>query len=83
MIEICIGSACHLKGSYEVIKEVKDLLEEFHLTGQVELKSSFCLGACGEGVSVRINGDKIYSLKKEETRAFFIREVVKANDEIH
>lgn len=71
MIEICIGSACHLKGSYKVIQETKELLQEKGLTAQIELKSSFCLGKCGEGVSVRLNGDQIYSIKADEVSEFF------------
>lgn len=70
MIEICIGSACHLKGSYNVIKRVKELLEEHELTSEVELKSSFCLGACGDGVSVRLNGSDIHSITPETVDEF-------------
>ena len=71
MIEICIGSACHLKGSYEVIQQMKKILETYKLTDKVELKSAFCLGACGDGVSIRIDGDKIYSISPDETETFF------------
>ncbi len=71
MIEICIGSACHLKGSYQVIQEMKELLQENGMTSQVELKSSFCLGACGDGVSIRVNGNQVYSIQADEVRTFF------------
>ena len=78
MIEVCIGSACHLKGSYEVIQKLKVLVEENKLTEKVELKSAFCLGACGDGVSVRIDNDKIYSISPEETEAFFASHILEA-----
>ncbi len=71
MIEICIGSACHLKGSYQVIQEMKRLLQENGMTTQVELKSAFCIGQCGEGVSVRLNGDKVHKVQVEEIENFF------------
>lgn len=71
MIEICIGSACHLKGSYQAIQRMKVLLEENRLTDQVELKSSFCLGSCGEGVSIRLKGETIHSVNIEEMDEFF------------
>jgi len=70
MIEICIGSACHLKGSYQVIQEMKELLEAKGLTAKVELKSSFCLGKCGSGVSIRINKDQVYSIKSDKVKEF-------------
>ncbi len=71
MIEVCIGSACHLKGSYEVIQQLKQLIKDHDLEETVELKSAFCLGACGGGVSVRINENKVLSIKPEETPQFF------------
>ena len=71
MIEICIGSACHLKGSYSVIQEMKRLIKEHQLEETIELKSSFCLGSCGSGVSIRINGEDIYSIQADEVDSFF------------
>jgi NADH:ubiquinone oxidoreductase subunit E len=71
MIEICIGSACHLKGSYNVIQDMKRLIAEHQLEDTIELKSSFCLGACGTGVSIRVNGERIYSIQSNETKDFF------------
>lgn len=73
MIEVCIGSACHLKGSYEVIQQLKQLIQEHNLDETVELKSAFCLGACGGGVSIRINEKKVLSITPEETPQFFER----------
>jgi len=76
MIEICIGSACHIKGSYNVITQMKQLIEEHHLTAEVELKSSFCLGHCGHGVSVRLNEDEVFSLQPDEVNDFFVRHIL-------
>lgn len=76
MIEICIGSACHLKGSYHVIQKLRELIEKNNLTTKVELKSAFCLGACGDGVSIRVNNDKIYSINMEEVETFFYSEIL-------
>jgi len=71
MIEICIGSACHLKGSYQVIQKMKELLDDYQLAEKVVLKSSFCLGACGQGVSIRLNGEKVYSVDADKIECFF------------
>ena len=75
MIEICIGSACHLKGSYHVIQKLRELIEKNKLT-DMELKSAFCLGACGDGVSIRVNKEKVYSVKMEEVETFFFSEIL-------
>lgn len=78
MIEVCIGSACHLKGSYDVIKRLKELLEEYEMTEKVELKSAFCLGSCGDGVSIRINNHRVHSISPEYVDAFFFSHIVEA-----
>lgn len=51
-LQVCIGSACHLKGSYEVIESLKRLIAENKLEDKLILKASFCLGKCGNGVTV-------------------------------
>lgn len=58
-VSICVGSSCHLKGSYDVIEGLRKEVESRHLEGQIELKAAFCLGKCGcDGVSIKV-GDKI------------------------
>lgn len=76
MIEICIGSACHIKGSYQVIQEMKRLLQEHKLTAKVELKSAFCLGKCGEGVSVRLNNETVYKVDAAHVEEFFLKYIL-------
>ncbi len=69
-IKICIGSACHLKGSYEVIKNCQTYIETNNLQSTIELKSAFCLGKCSEAVSVQVDGTEIFSIRPETTEAF-------------
>ncbi len=64
-IKVCIGSACHLKGSYQVIKNIKEYISDHGLENKVELKSSFCLGKCSEAVSVEFNNEAIVSMTPE------------------
>lgn len=76
-LSICVGSACHLKGSYEVIEKFKNYVSDNNLTNSVVIKAAFCLGHCTEAVSVKFN-DKIYSVEPETVESFF-EEVVKKN----
>lgn len=69
-IKVCIGSACHLKGSYDVIKTFKDYVSENGLEKTMDLKSSFCLGHCSYAVSVKVNDDKVCSVTPDEARQF-------------
>lgn len=76
LISICIGSACHLKGSYNVITELQQLIEEDSNGSQIELKSVFCLGHCQAGVSVQIDEEPtIYSVSKESVKDFYYNTV--------
>ena len=55
-IKVCVGSSCHLKGSYNVIDAFKETLKKYGVEDLVDLQASFCLGYCAKGVSVRAEG---------------------------
>ena len=74
-IMICVGSTCHLCGSKTVVSRFQELVAENKLEAQVELAGKFCMGKCGEGVSVMID-DQVYSVKPEEVDAFFKENVL-------
>ncbi len=69
-LEVCIGSACHIKGSYNVINTFQQMLEEYQLGDRVELCAVFCLGHCTQAVSVGFEG-AVYSVSPENARKFF------------
>ena len=55
-VYVCVGSSCHLKGSYEIIELFKARLEKEGLTDKVELKGTFCSGKCAfTGVSIQVD----------------------------
>ena len=72
-VTICIGSACHLKGSREIIEKLQKLVTENGLADKVDLNGAFCSGNCDHGVCVTVE-DQLYSLKPEDTEEFFEKE---------
>lgn len=76
-LKICVGSACHLKGSYELIEIFKYLIRKSNLSDKVEIKAAFCLGHCTEAVSVSLDGN-IYSVNPDKAEEFFDKYVVKS-----
>lgn len=70
-ISVCIGSACHVKGSYDVIKEFQRVLEEYDLEDKITLKGVFCLNKCTEAVSTKLN-DEIFSMSKDKVEPFVL-----------
>lgn len=77
-IYVCIGSACHLKGSYDVINKLTSLIKENNLEDSAEVRAKFCMGNCGgDGVSVRIDDGEVYSLKSDDVEKFFEEKILK------
>ena len=74
-VTICIGSACHLKGSREIIEKLQKLVTENGLADKVDLNGAFCSGNCDHGVCVTVE-DQLYSLKPEDTEEFFVKEIL-------
>lgn len=75
-VTICIGSACHLKGSREIIEQLQALVKEHGVGDRVELNGSFCSGNCVNGVCVTVD-EVLHSLKPEETKDFFEKEILR------
>lgn len=42
-IYVCVGSSCHLKGSYSIVNLMREALKENFLEDRVNLLASFCL----------------------------------------
>lgn len=76
-IKVCIGSACHLKGSYDVIREFQNVIKEYNLEDKVRLKGSFCLNQCTNAVSTCVD-DEIVSMSVDKVRPL-INSIVEEN----
>lgn len=63
-IEICVGSSCHVRGSYEVVKNAEAFVKNQELEQEIELKGCFCMGHCTEGVSIKIEGS-VFQVSEE------------------
>jgi NADH:ubiquinone oxidoreductase subunit E len=69
-IRVCVGSACHVTGSYQVVQAFNRLIDEQNLKDEVELVGSFCMGHCAEGVSVEYD-DVVYSVSLKNVEEIF------------
>lgn len=77
VIQVCVGSACHLKGSYDVISTFQDIIIEQELQSLVEIKAAFCLGNCAHAVSVKFEDEEnVFSVKPKTVSTFFRDEVL-------
>ncbi len=69
-ITVCIGSACHVKGSQRVIEELRRLIATNGLNDEVVLAGTFCSGNCQKGVCITVDG-KDYSVTQNSAADFF------------
>ena len=77
IIQICVGSSCHLKGSAEIVELFQKAVEEYHLETEVTLAGSFCIGKCNRvGVTVQVDDEVCVGVTKESFKEFFNEKVL-------
>ncbi len=81
ILKVCVGSSCHLKGSYDVIEAFKEILKKYDVEDLVDLQASFCLGFCAKGVTVKAEGFDEPTVQKLGEDCLFIHNVNKDNAE--
>jgi NADH-quinone oxidoreductase subunit G len=60
-VTVCVGSSCHVKGARKMIAGFSDFLAKEGLEDRIELKGSFCMERCGEGINWMIDEETISS----------------------
>lgn len=72
IVQVCVGSSCHLKGSPEIVELLQKAVNEYHLENQVTLAGSFCIGRCNRvGVTVQVDDDIHVGITRENFKEFF------------
>ena len=85
IVQVCVGSSCHLKGSAEIVELLERAVEEHGIQDDVVLTGSFCIGKCNRvGVTVQVNDDVHVGVTVENFSDFFrsnILSLVKNDEE--
>lgn len=72
IIQICVGSSCHIKGSPEIVELLQKNIAEHGLNDEITLAGSFCIGKCNRsGVTIQIDDDVHTGITKENFKEFF------------
>ena len=74
-IKVCIGTSCHLRGSYNVMVCFQQLIEQYGLHDKINLAGQFCTGNCQKGVCVKVDGE-LFSVSPETVNDFFAKEIL-------
>ena len=77
IIQICVGSSCHLKGAPEIVELLQNAIAEHKLETEITLAGSFCIGKCNRvGVTVQVDDDIYTGVTKETFKEFFNENVL-------
>ena len=76
-VEICIGSACYVKGSNKVVEELNALITDNSWQDKVEVKGAFCMKACQNhlGLGIRINGRQLQNVTMQNAKEVLQKEI--------
>lgn len=76
-LSVCVGSSCHLKGSYDVIVKLQELIKKYGVADKIELSAGFCLGQCPEGVCAQSDGElTLHKLNVDNAEDVFVSRVL-------
>lgn len=79
IVEVCVGSSCHIKGAPEIVSLLQQEVQENGLDGEVVLTGSFCTGRCNRvGVTVSVNDDVTTGVTRDNFNEFWNDKVMKA-----
>ena len=77
VVQVCVGSSCHLKGSEAIVEMLETSIAEHHLEDDVVLTGSFCIGKCNRvGVTLQVNDDVHVGVTRENFRDFFKKNIL-------
>ncbi len=78
IVQICIGSSCHLKGSEKLVELFQDAIKNSGYYDEITLAGSFCTGRCNrEGVTVTVDDDIFTGITPENFNGFFEENIIK------
>ncbi len=77
IIQICVGSSCHIKGSPEIVELFTKAIEEHNLQDEIALAGSFCIGECNRfGVTVQIDDEVHTGVNRDNFKELFEEKVL-------
>lgn len=70
-VYVCVGSSCHLRGSYKIIELMKENIEKNGLEEKVNLSAAFCLGKCTTGVTIKVDEEIVCGVSPDNFDGIF------------
>ncbi|NJL48418.1 MAG: (2Fe-2S) ferredoxin domain-containing protein [Leptolyngbyaceae cyanobacterium SM2_5_2] len=75
---LCMGSACHQMGVYDVLPMLQTLIQDHGLEDEIELKGSFCLETCSQGIVMKFQDKRFFNISPQNVEATFTDKILPA-----
>ena len=77
IVQICVGSSCHLRGAEQLVELFQKAITEHRLEGDITLAGSFCAGKCNRvGVTVTVDDNVYTGITTESFKEFFTDKIL-------
>ncbi len=76
ILRLCMGSACHQYGVYDVLPTLQRLLTAHELDTVVEIRGAFCLGPCVNGIVLEIEKQQFVNINPQNVEQRFETEIL-------
>lgn len=70
-IQVCVGTSCYAKGSYNTIEALTKLIKDHGFESKVNIRATFCMEHCSQGPSVVIDGEFIPEATPDKIEGIF------------
>ena len=78
VVQVCVGSSCHLKGSQDIVELFEKAVKDHNIEDEVVLSGSFCIGKCNRvGVTVQVDDEIHVGITRENFKEFFTENILK------
>ena len=67
IVQICIGSSCHIKGSAKIVEKMKNAIELYGLENEITLAGTLCTGNCNRSCVTNLVYDETVTGVTPET----------------
>ena len=75
-VRVCVGTSCHLNGSYNVVQDIQQLIEQHSLHEQLNFEAIFCMKQCrAKGVSIKVDNDE-FRIEPNQVKEFFEEKIM-------
>ncbi len=70
-VQVCVGTSCYAKGSYNTIDALTKLIKDNGLENRVNIKATFCMEQCSKGPSLVIDGEAFTEATSKKMEQIF------------